>query len=88
MDDILRELGVEEPSLVKMNIEGAEIGALLGMKETLRDFPHIAVSCHDSIADEGGDPAFRTYDEVMKILWYAGYDLRAAREDSRPWFSH
>ena len=88
LDDILRELGAAKPSLVKMNIEGAETGALLGMKETLRDFPQIAVSCHDFIAEAGGDPAFRTYDDVKKILQDAGYDLRAAREDSRPWFPY
>ena len=88
LDDILRELGVSKPSLIKMNIEGAETGALLGMKETLRSFPHIVVSCHDFIADGGGDPALRTYDDVKKILQHAGYDLRAAREDSRPWFPY
>lgn len=90
LDDILSELGVSSPSLIKMNIEGAETAALLGMNETLRIAPHIVVSCHDFIADDGGDPVLRTYNDVKNILQDAGYDLRPAREDFSfsPWLRY
>ena len=68
--------------------EGAEAAALLGMDETLRFVPHIVVSCHDFVADGGGEPALRTYDDVKRILQHSGYSLRAAREDWRPWFRY
>ena len=88
LDEILDELGVLHPTLVKMNIEGAETAALLGMNETLRVVPHIVVSCHDFVADGGGEPALRTHNDVKKILQHSGYRLRPAREDSRPWFPY
>ena len=88
LDDILGDLGVLNPILVKMNIEGAETAALLGMDNTLRAVPHIVVSCHDFIADGGGEPALRTYNDVKKILQNSGHKLRSAREDSRPWFRY
>lgn len=88
LDDILGALGVSNPSLVKMNIEGAETAALLGMAKTLRDVPHIVVSCHDFIADMGGEPALRTYNDVKKILQLSGYSLEPARDDLRPWFPY
>ena len=88
LDDILSELGILSPTLVKMNIEGAETSALLGMNEILRVVTHIVVSCHDFIADGGGEPAMRTYNDVKNILEYSGFSLRPVREDSRPWFPY
>ena len=58
------------------------------MDNTLRVVPHIVVSCHDFVADGGGEPALRTYNAVKKILQDSGYRLRSAREDSRPWFPY
>ena len=37
LDNILQELGINRINFIKMNIEGAEIEALKGMDETLRD---------------------------------------------------
>jgi len=88
LDDILIELDSLNPNLVKMNIEGAESAALRGMADTLRVLPQIVVSCHDFIADAGGDAALRTYDDVKNFLQRAGYDVRKKREDTRPWIPY
>ncbi len=88
LDNILRELAVATPNLVKINIEGAELAALRGMEQCLQRIPHIAVSCHDFIADRGGNSVLRTYAGAKKILQSSGFDLRTAREDSRPWFRY
>jgi len=37
IDNILRELGIKKVDFIKMDIEGAEIEAIKGMNETLRD---------------------------------------------------
>ena len=43
LDSILAELGIEEVDLVKMDIEGAEKQAILGMKEVVKRSPHIEI---------------------------------------------
>lgn len=43
LDSYLARLGVETIDLVKMDIEGAEIGALRGMQKTIRQSPGLAL---------------------------------------------
>lgn len=43
VDDLLAELGVEQVHVVKMDIEGAEMGALRGMKATIARSPQLAL---------------------------------------------
>lgn len=81
LDHVLGELGVQHPSLVKLNIEGAESIALSGMQELLVATPNIAVSCHDFKANNGGSECFRTYDRVKSILQTAGYVIRERCND-------
>ena len=82
LDNVLREAGVSNPRLIKMNIEGGEIDALLGMRETLSVTNHVVVSCHDFVAENHArDPAMRTYDYVKRILQDAGYNLRERGDD-------
>jgi FkbM family methyltransferase len=88
LDDILRDLRIPNPQLIKINIEGAETATLRGAEETLRVTPRIVVSCHDFISDGGGDPVFRTYNECRTILLDAGYSLRERRDDHQPWFAY
>ena len=88
LDDIMKNIGVKNIGLIKINIEGAETAALRGMRETLGMHPHIVVSCHDFIADEGGAPLLKTFDDVKTILIQAGYHLRPPRQDARPWYGY
>jgi len=43
IDDCLAELGIERVDLVKMDIEGAELAALRGMRRTIADSPGLAL---------------------------------------------
>lgn len=43
VDDLLAELGIAQVDVVKMDIEGAELGALRGMRQTIQNSPHIAL---------------------------------------------
>lgn len=43
VDDCLAELNIEQVDVVKMDIEGAEIGALMGMRQTIANSPRLAL---------------------------------------------
>jgi len=84
LDDALEEIGVNRIDLIKMNIEGAETAALLGMRDTMEKTSHVAISCHDFKADRGENPNFRTSSDVDKILRESGYCLSRGNEHLLP----
>jgi len=84
LDDTLKEINIKKIDLIKMNIEGAETAALLGMHDTLTKTPHVVISCHDFKADRGEDPIFKTFSDVEKILHEAGYNFRRGNEYRLP----
>ena len=86
IDALLREAGVSEVNFLKMNIEGAEVDALRGAAETLRHTRNICVGCHDFLAEESGDDAYRTSHAVDQILADAGFEV-SRRTDKRSWVS-
>jgi len=43
IDALMRDLGIEQVDVVKMDIEGAEMGALRGMKETIAKSPNLSL---------------------------------------------
>jgi FkbM family methyltransferase len=86
LDTVLAEQGVERPSLIKLNIEGAEIDALAGARKSLSEAEHWVVSCHDFIRASGfanGPPP--TKSQVVQTLTENGFDIAPQREDPRPW---
>lgn len=84
LENILKQTDITRVDLIKMNIEGAETAALVGMKEVLDATPHVVVSCHDFKADRGESAEFRTYESVYQILTNSGFHLRGRKEDPRP----
>ena len=84
LDDTLKEHNITKVDLIKMNIEGAETAALLGMHNTMAKTPNIVISCHDFKADRGEDPIFRTFYDVDKILREAGYSISSENEHRLP----
>jgi FkbM family methyltransferase len=85
LDVLLQAHGVNRIDLLKMNIEGAEVDALLGAKATLEMTRHVVISCHDFIAERGGPVRMRTYSQVQEILESRGFALTLREDDSRAW---
>jgi FkbM family methyltransferase len=83
LENILEETGSARVDLIKMNIEGAETAALMGMTHVLSTTPHVVISCHDFKANRGEGEAFRTYDDVYKILTTSNYQLSNRQNDPR-----
>ncbi|MEK7523239.1 MAG: FkbM family methyltransferase [Patescibacteria group bacterium] len=46
LDEEMKKLKIMKVHFIKMNIEGAEINAIKGAKQTLANVEHIAISCH------------------------------------------
>jgi len=70
-------------AFLKMNIEGAEREALLGMGPSLRRVEQICVACHDFRADLGHGEQFRTRIFVQEFLVKHGFTLRSRPDDPR-----
>src|SRR5205085_495224 len=65
LEGFLAENGIERVDLLKMNIEGAERLVFRGAGDAIGRVEHVAVSCHDFVADDGrGGDEMRTRAEV------------------------
>lgn len=85
---LVSKLELPRIDFLKMNIEGAEVGALRGAVDVLPIVGHAAIGCHDFLADETGDDSYRTMDEVRTLLKEAGFTVTRPADDPRPWASH
>jgi FkbM family methyltransferase len=68
---------------LKMNIEGAEVDALEGMKETLKKVQHACIACHDFLAQ--GNPRMETKEKCRQILEKAGFQIFEMPPNVPPW---
>jgi FkbM family methyltransferase len=86
LDDLIADQGITRIDFLKMNIEGAERLALAGMERSAGCIRNLAVSCHDFIADRGGDDSMRTHAFVEYVLRRHGFALTPRRaDDDRDW---
>ena len=85
LDRLADDLGIGRVDYLKMNIEGAEALAIRGMERLVARTRHIAIACHDFIADEGGSADHRTLAPVRAFLGQSGFDLRERPDDPRTW---
>jgi FkbM family methyltransferase len=83
LDELARRHRLDRIDFLKANIEGAEVLALRGMKETLARVRHAAISCHDFLADAGGSDDMRTLAEVSEVLRSSGWQIRRRENDPR-----
>ena len=84
LDEIFDEFELKRIDLLKINIEGAEVDALLGMKSLSTLVGSIVVSCHDFIANSyGGSDSLRTFRRVEDILRALDFQLRNRCNDTR-----
>lgn len=72
---IFSEEGIEHVDLLTMNIEGAERAAIRGLGPAAAKIRRLAVSCHDFLADRGGDDWTRTKAEVQLMLEEYGFKV-------------
>lgn len=85
LDSLAAELGLGRIDFLKMNIEGAERLAVLGMERIAPQVRNVAISCHDFIADGGGGDEFRTREEVTATLRKLGFETRRRDDSAHPW---
>jgi FkbM family methyltransferase len=83
IDQICKEHGIAKIDFLKMNIEGAEVFALQGMKEMIGKVGSICVCCHDFRADRGHGEQYRTRDFVWGFLTDNGFKVSDRAGDSR-----
>ena len=85
LDHFIERSGHSAIDLLKMNIEGAERGAMLGLDRQAGKVRHLAISCHDFIAERNGDDALRTKDAVRARLVELGYAVSERSDAALAW---
>lgn len=73
-DEVREELGIPKVDFLKVDVEGAEIDVLLGMRRTLgEEYPKILLSVHPSKLTTFG----RRNDDLFELLQKFAYKFRA-----------
>lgn len=67
LDSILKESGIRRVDFIKMDIEGAEIEALKGMNETLRNDIKLAIAAYHMV---NGKKAYKTIAPQLKEMGF------------------
>ena len=81
IDELVVAHGLDHVDFLKMNIEGAERLAVLGMETAAPIIDRLAISCHDFLGTEWG----RTRSEVEGWLLDHGFEITRRADDPRPW---
>ncbi|UCV17315.1 FkbM family methyltransferase [Ferribacterium limneticum] len=86
LEEILTEYHVDRVDFLSMNIEGAERQGVRGIGSAASKIHRLAISCHDFLADRGGDGWTRTKAEVDQMLRSYGYAVSYRNPcDQRDW---
>jgi FkbM family methyltransferase len=83
LDDLCERHGLKDIAFLKMNIEGAERYALLGMESVMPRIRQICVACHDFWSECGHGEQFRTRAFVERFLVEQGFTLASRPDDPR-----
>lgn len=78
---IFENYNIEKVSLLKMNIEGHEGNALLGMVDYLDRCENLTIACHDFM----NIPNFKTKSRVQKILSEYGFVIATFNNAKHDW---
>jgi len=81
IDEFVASRGVSHIDFLKMNIEGAERLAVLGITDAAKLVDHVCISCHDFL----GDPKKKTKDEIRQWLTDQGFSV--SEQPNSPWLS-
>lgn len=82
--EFCNEYKIERVDYLKMNIEGAERQALVGIGEVLPLLNDVCICAHDFRADLGHGEQYRSRDFVIDTLTRSGYSVRRRTSDPRP----
>jgi FkbM family methyltransferase len=82
-EQVVKDQGLDHISFLKMNIEGCERYALLGMTPVMERVSHICVACHDFLAEQGYSEHFRTRAFVERFLVSHGFRITSRADDQR-----
>ncbi|WP_326552384.1 FkbM family methyltransferase [Micromonospora sp. NBC_01813] len=88
LDEVMAAAGIDRIDLLKMNIEGAELGVLAGSGDALDAVDNLVVSCHDFKAAGPTDAWMCTFAGVTDLLTEAGYRITTRPDDPRPWIPY
>jgi FkbM family methyltransferase len=83
LEEVWREQGLREVAFLKMNIEGAERYALVGMGSLMQHTQQICVACHDFRSELGHGEEFRTRAFVEQFLKGHGFTIMSRSDDPR-----
>jgi FkbM family methyltransferase len=81
--EVYEQQGLKDIAFLKMNIEGAERYALLGMDSVIHHVRQICVACHDFRADRGDGEQFRTRAFSEQFLTERGFRLASRPHEPR-----
>jgi FkbM family methyltransferase len=82
LEEVCQQYGLKDITFLKMNIEGAERQAVVGLEPVIQQIRQICVACHDFRADRGHGEQFRTRAFVEQFL--AGHGFRVASRPDDP----
>lgn len=85
LEELCKAEGVQEIDLLKMNIEGAEKYAIPSLGRMAYYTRHVAISCHDFLADWKQGDHYRSLMQVVDWLKRAGFSVYSRIDDPRPW---
>ncbi len=85
VDAVIREIKLSRIDFLKMNIEGAEKRAIIGMTNAIRITRNIVIACHDFRADRDGLPEMCTKQCIVDFLQANDFEITTRMNDSRPW---
>jgi len=83
LNHLCEQQGLKDVAFLKMNIEGAERYALLGMERVIQNIRQICVACHDFRSDAGESERFRTRAFVERFLIQQGFTIASRPNDPR-----
>lgn len=75
LDGLCRDHGIDRIDFLKMNIEGAERAALVGMGEAIKRVRCAAIACHDFRAPIENDDSYATKSHVIRFLRSRGFTV-------------
>jgi len=70
LDDLLKKLNIKRVDFIKMDIEGAELFALDGMRETLKNVKGVSIAAYHPTDNKGA----KSYPQVIEFLKSQGFE--------------